>query len=169
MIKKIISGGQTGADQGGLFAGKSLGIPTGGIAPKGYRTETGNNVSLKTIFSLKEHSSYSYPPRTELNITMSDATIVFGPNTGGSKLTRDLCFRHEKALFNVFNTKKIDPILVEYFRNWINENNIEVLNVAGSRESKVPGITDFVVNFLVKALEKRNNGREKRKNLRQVR
>jgi hypothetical protein len=35
----IISGGQTGADQGGLFAAEILKIKTGGYAPKGYRTE----------------------------------------------------------------------------------------------------------------------------------
>ena len=36
---KIISGGQTGADMGGLLAAKDLGIRTGGWMPKGWLTE----------------------------------------------------------------------------------------------------------------------------------
>ena len=41
MIGKIISGGQTGVDQAALRAAKACGIPTGGWAPKGWRTEDG--------------------------------------------------------------------------------------------------------------------------------
>ena len=40
-IFKIISGGQTGADKGGLIAAKKANIKTGGIAPKGFMTEAG--------------------------------------------------------------------------------------------------------------------------------
>lgn len=36
---KIISGGQTGADMGGLEAAREYGFPTGGYAPKGWMTE----------------------------------------------------------------------------------------------------------------------------------
>ena len=37
MLIKIISGGQTGADMGGLRAGRALNIPTGGSAPHGWK------------------------------------------------------------------------------------------------------------------------------------
>ena len=40
-ILRIISGGQTGADQGGLRAGAALGLDTGGWIPFGFRTDTG--------------------------------------------------------------------------------------------------------------------------------
>lgn len=46
MIEKIVSGGQTGADQGGLEAAEELGIPTGGWAPAGYYTEQGKHKTL---------------------------------------------------------------------------------------------------------------------------
>jgi hypothetical protein len=39
MSKKIISGGQTGADQAGLDVAIELGIPHGGWIPKGRKTE----------------------------------------------------------------------------------------------------------------------------------
>jgi hypothetical protein len=41
MIERVISGGQTGADQGGLRAAQACGIPTGGWAPRGWLTEAG--------------------------------------------------------------------------------------------------------------------------------
>ena len=41
MIRKIISGGQTGADQGALDAAIEYGFPYGGWLPKGRLTENG--------------------------------------------------------------------------------------------------------------------------------
>lgn len=40
-LRKIISGGQTGADQGGLRAGRLLHLETGGTAPHNWMTEQG--------------------------------------------------------------------------------------------------------------------------------
>lgn len=57
MLTKIISGGQTGADEGGLEGARLLGIPTGGTAPKGYRTENGPNLTLRDTYGLVEHWS----------------------------------------------------------------------------------------------------------------
>jgi len=41
ILKKIISGGQTGADQAGLDAAIEYGLPHGGWIPKGRLTESG--------------------------------------------------------------------------------------------------------------------------------
>jgi hypothetical protein len=41
MLKKIISGGQTGADRAALDAAIRLGIPHGGWVPKGRLAEDG--------------------------------------------------------------------------------------------------------------------------------
>ena len=40
MLSRIISGGQTGADEGGLMAAALLGIPTGGWMPRGFLRES---------------------------------------------------------------------------------------------------------------------------------
>lgn len=90
MIKKIISGGQTGADSGGLIAGKTLNILTGGHAPKGFLTEYGPNYNLKEDFNLIEDYSPKYPPRTKKNVLNSDGTIIFGKYEKSSKLTGDI-------------------------------------------------------------------------------
>ena len=46
MLKKIISGGQTGADREALETARDLGIETGGFVPKGWLTEDGPDYSL---------------------------------------------------------------------------------------------------------------------------
>ena len=51
MLKKIISGGQTGADVAGLDVAIKYGIPHGGAIPKGRLTEEG---LLSEKYSLQE-------------------------------------------------------------------------------------------------------------------
>ncbi len=153
MIRKIISGGQTGGDFGGLLAGKKLGIETGGTAPKGYRTDIGPNQTLKD-FGLVEHSDWQYKPRTIENVKNSQGTLWFGDvNSPGAKLTLGTCKKLGKPYI-------INPI-EEAFKRWIEWNKIEVLNVAGNRESSKPGIQKYVEDFLVKALGEKTsyNGR----------
>ena len=65
MIKRIISGGQTGADQAGLSVAKRLGIPTGGFVPKGFLTEAGPRPDLAAEYGLEETATVAYPERTE--------------------------------------------------------------------------------------------------------
>lgn len=142
MIKKIISGGQTGGDRGGLEAGKKLGIETGGTAPKGYRTDIGKDYSLKE-FGLVEHESWKYPPRTIENIRNSDATIWFGNvNSPGAKLTIGTCKKlHKEVFINIETPKMLRYLLDSYF--------IHILNVAGNREKSTPGIQKYVEDFLI--------------------
>jgi hypothetical protein len=87
-LRKIISGGQTGADTGALLAARELGLETGGFAPKGWLTENGPQEGLLRTFGLIECEVRGHPARTRRNIESSDATLLIGPyGTGGSKLT----------------------------------------------------------------------------------
>ena len=61
LLLKIISGGQTGADTGGLIAAQKAGIRTGGCAPKGFITEDGSNPELGSVYGLYESNSDQYP------------------------------------------------------------------------------------------------------------
>ncbi|MCK9439417.1 MAG: putative molybdenum carrier protein [Candidatus Caldatribacteriota bacterium] len=144
-VKKIISGGQTGADFGGLLAGKELGLETGGTAPLGFKTENGSNLELKN-FNLVESDSRFYNDRTTANIKNSTGTIVFGnTNSIGSKSTIAICKRLGKPY--IVNPTK------EAFLTWLAWNNIQTLNVAGNRESVSPSICEKVRNFLVTAIK----------------
>ncbi|MCO1334946.1 putative molybdenum carrier protein [Microbulbifer sp. OS29] len=87
--EKIISGGQTGADTGGLIAGQRLGIATGGAAPHGYWTEQGDRPEVLKRFGLIEHTSSDLAERTWENIRNSDATIIvtISPPSDGTLFT----------------------------------------------------------------------------------
>jgi len=98
MITKIISGGQTGADQAGLDTAVYLRLDTGGTIPKGRRTDSGP-MSLYDFrrYKLIEHSSPLYLPRTECNVINSDGTVLFGDmQSPGSKATIRLLKDHAK-------------------------------------------------------------------------
>jgi len=145
MITKIISGGQTGADQEGLEAGKILKLETGGVAPKGFRTETGSNPSLREVYGLTDHQDFNYRPRTIENVKNSNGTVWFGnENSPGGKLTINSCKKFGKPC--IINPTK------EAFIRWIDWNNIIVLNVSGNRESTNPGLQEKVKNFLIMVL-----------------
>ena len=162
---KIISGGQTGADQGGLFAGKYLKLYTGGVAPKNYMTETGMCMHLKHTFGLVENDNCNYNDRTTINIKESDGTIIFGnlKKSSGSKFTYSECIQNNKPIFLLgirelnllYSKESIDKIKIKYIK-WIVENNIRILNVAGNRESKNKGMTEKVFKFLVTIISRSN-------------
>ena len=145
-LKKIISGGQTGADRAGLEAGRRLGYSTGGTVPKGFRTAKGADLSLKQ-FGVIEHHSSKYPARTIENACNSDGTVWFGnEETPGGKLTLATARRAGKPLI-------VNPTAPE-LRQWIIEKGIQTLNVAGDREENDPGIQARVVRVLSEAFAK---------------
>jgi len=135
MIKKIISGGQTGADQAGLNVAIELNIPHGGWIPKGRKTEKG---ILPAKYKLTEMNSTSYPKRTEKNVLDSNGTVIFttGSLTGGSALTRKLANKHNRPLLHINFEKVPAKEAAATVSDWIESYNIDVLNVAGSRASK---------------------------------
>ena len=148
-LRKIISGGQTGADQGALIAAREMGITTGGIAPLGWLTEEGPREELLASFGLVECSETGYAARTRENVAAGDGTLVVGQHEkGGSRLTVDVCRELKKPVF--FLARDADA--TREFREWIDANSIVVLNVAGDRESDSPGIGAFTRDFLVRAL-----------------
>jgi hypothetical protein len=146
--RKVISGGQSGADMGGLLAARELGIKTGGFAPHGWLTESGPKETLLRSFGLIECQEKGYPARTRRNIETSDGTLLIGRfQAGGSKLTYELAGELKKPLFTATSDEDI-----EEFRNWLKQHQIQTLNVAGNRESQTPGIAEFTRSFLLSAL-----------------
>ncbi len=154
-VIQIISGGQTGADQGGLAAGQALGLKTGGWMPKGFRTQAGDRPDLADEYGVVEHTSHAYPPRTKANVKAADATIIFGnPNSSGCRLTIKYCLELNKPFYIVFWNPKDGFGDYSDFPDWLTEHQPKVLNVAGNREESQPGIYVACREFLVFALTK---------------
>lgn len=153
-ISKIISGGQTGADRGGLDAALEAGIPIGGFVPKGRIAEDGTVPELYT--GMVETLSVSYPARTEANVLTADVTIVFthGRLSGGSLKTVNLCSKHGKPTMHVdLSAANNPPSRVAawlFFDNEFAERGGEVIvNIAGQRELKAHGIQGEVKAFML--------------------
>lgn len=155
---KVISGGQTGADIAGLLAAAHLRIPTGGWVPKGCRTEAGPNPALIADFGCVELSTAQYLPRTIRNLTEADATLIFYRKflDGGSLRTVEACRARGKAhLAHDFADQHHEP----YITDWLHARRPRVLNIAGNRESKAPGIERLVFDLLVGILGDLRDGR----------
>lgn len=155
-VKKVISGGQVGADIAALRAARHLGIPTGGWAPRGYKCKYGTNMELKALYGLEEHPSDRYPPRTYENVKMADATLRLATNfqSAGEVCTMKAIRRYDKPHLDValafvpgrvwaFDT---EPVVVA---EWLLHHEVKVLNVAGNARYE---IEDPIKAYLIRVL-----------------
>lgn len=147
-LTAIISGGQTGADRGGLDAAIALGLNHGGYVPKGRGAEDGRVPDKYT--NMVECEGDGYPERTRRNVELADATAIFfrGEIGRGSMLTAGIAgeFRRPNSFFDL---EKVKP---EALLEFVVRRDIAVLNVAGTRESRAPGIQWDVCKFILEAL-----------------
>jgi hypothetical protein len=162
---EIISGGQTGVDRGALDAALEAGIAHGGFCPLGRRAEDG---VIPSRYALTEASTEAYPARTAMNVRRGHGTLLLVHGTvglshsAGTKLTLEMCRRQKKA-WHAADPRRPDH--ADRVARWIEElaGALEVpdgwlegldrerklvVNVAGPRESRAPGIHDETVDFL---------------------
>lgn len=135
MLKKIISGCQTGADIAAIDAAIDNGFPYGGWVPKGRRTEAG---PLPLTYAVEEMDTRGYPKRTDQNILDADGTVIcsHGRLSGGSTLTRRISKRQNKPWLHLDLADLTADLAANKLAEWIDRHGIEVLNVAGQSASK---------------------------------
>lgn len=165
-VHKVISGGQTGADQAGLRAARDLGICTGGTAPADFYTDKGPNYTLM-MYGLTAYGTYN--ERTKQNIVDSDATLVIveNKNSPGSKLTVNLLKELQKPFYvaNVaefvrdacLGYTRCGPVpsfvrLCEDICLWLDGCPGAVLNVAGNRERYQNGLFGSIAEELCRTV-----------------
>ncbi len=151
LVKKVVSGGQSGVDRAALDVALSSKIPCGGWCPRDRYAEDGR---IGDRYPLEETPSGDTAQRTEWNVRDSDGTLVLtrGEPSGGTLLTIRFAARFGRPFLVVDFNDARDPGEV---RSWIRDHRICVLNVAGPRESKCPGIHGEASDFLRKVLESR--------------
>jgi hypothetical protein len=150
-VRRVVSGGQTGADRGGLDAALELGLAVGGFCPRGRRAEDG---VIPDRYPLVELTSPAYPPRTRKNVALADATVVFsfGTPDRGTALTLELARAAGKpVLWLDLGATEIDDAAAR-LRAWLATEDPSILNVAGSRESNAPGLGEKVRRVVLGAL-----------------
>ncbi|MEM7015317.1 MAG: putative molybdenum carrier protein [Verrucomicrobiota bacterium] len=149
-LTKIVSGGQTGADRAALDWAIENGVEHGGWCPRGRRAEDG---LIDPRYSLDETTSEAYPVRTKWNVRDSDATVIFtigSQLTGGSKLTAEFAREFTKPWLHISSVATPDPTMA--LRRFIDENFVQILNVAGPRDSTEPQVAEFVRDTLNDAI-----------------
>ena len=117
------------------------------MSPGGRQAEDGR---IDDRYHLIELSTSSYPARTRRNIEKSDGTVIFSLErvlSGGTKLTLELANKLGKPVLHIYNTRKertLNPdslcLEIQARSTFRVLKQVEILNVAGTRESKEPGL-----------------------------
>lgn len=145
-LQKIVSGGQSGADRAALDWAIAHGIAHEGWCPAERRAEDG---PIDQGYLLRETPARGYKTRTTWNVRDSDATVIFSIGedlTGGSRATWDIARRLGKPVIHISRRVTVDA--GKWLRQFVDENFVAILNVAGPRASGEPEIADFVKQVL---------------------
>ncbi|MEJ2307820.1 MAG: putative molybdenum carrier protein [Gammaproteobacteria bacterium] len=142
MLRKIVSGGQTGADRAALDAALEAGFPAGGYCPRGRLAEDG---AIAARYPLVEIDG-GYATRTLINVETSDATLVVydGTLSGGTAQTVVHAI-HAGKPFQLIDLTLVEPDeALSAVQGFIAANSVRVLNVAGPRQSSSTAVYAYV-------------------------
>ncbi len=150
----IVSGGQAGVDRAALDAAMESGVSIGGWCPEGRKAEDG---PIAAKYPLKVLPGAGYLQRTLKNVQDSDGTaiIFFNSLRGGTKLTRVYCDNEKKPYVLIDATEILSENAAERISDFIRENAISVLNVAGPRASKEPAAYNYTKQAIRILLDKK--------------
>jgi Circularly permutated YpsA SLOG family len=144
---KIISGGQTGVDRAALDVALKNGIECGGWCPAGRLDEFGRIPDRYPVNEL-EHGGFT--ERTLQNVKDSDGTVIIysGKLSGGTEQTVRFCLEqqrpHQLLDASKIPTEEAARLIADFGRN----HKIDILNVAGPRESEWPEGYDYAYRAL---------------------
>ena len=150
MLEKIVSGGQTGADRAALDAGIDLSFPVGGFCPRGRKAEDG---PIDPRYPLTEIDG-GYRQRTLRNVESTDGTAIFFESTlfGGTEQTRVFCDEWKRP-YRLLDIAKLDPAAAATsLRDFVMQQDIRILNVAGPRASGSQRMYSFVKSAISQLL-----------------
>lgn len=144
-LQKVVSGGQSGVDRAALDAAIQLGLPHGGWCPLGRLAEDG---TIPAHYLLEQTPSVDYAQRTEWNARDSDGTLIIttGDPTGGTAYTMEMARRHGRPWLLIDYKDDLEENLKNVMC-WLEENHVATLNVAGPRESTIPGAYSAALAF----------------------
>jgi len=134
---KIISGGQTGVDRAALDVALRHGIDCGGWCPAGRIDELGK---IPDYYPVQELESGGFTERTLQNVNDSDGTVVIYPGElrGGSEQTVRFSVELKRPHQLIDASKLSAEDSAQLIAEFVRENRIGILNVAGPRESEWP-------------------------------
>ena len=167
---RIISGGQTGVDRAALDVALECGIECGGWCPAGRLDEFGRIPDQYPVQEVKDEDKEGrsrdrpggletaapwkerdiFAERTLANVRDSDGTIVIysGQLRGGSEYTVECCEQLQRPHLLVDASKLSTEDAARLIGDFVRKNKIDVLNVAGPRQSEWPEGYDYAFRAL---------------------
>ncbi|HXY61195.1 MAG TPA: putative molybdenum carrier protein [Chthoniobacterales bacterium] len=152
---KIVSGGQTGVDRAALDVALKHHIPCGGWCPEGRTDEDGKIPDRYPMKALKKGGPQE---RTSRNVQDSDGTIViyFHELSGGTAYTAGCCIEQQQP-YRLIDAAKYSPEdAVPLMAAFMRDHDVEILNVAGPRQSEWAGGYDYTfraINVLLSRMK----------------
>ena len=170
MNLKIISGGQTGVDRAALDAAMKHGIDCGGWCPAGRLDEFGRIPDRYPVKELKYGKKDGRSPdrpggleaaapwkkldifaaRTLANVRDSHGTVIiyFDKLRGGSAQTVQFCIEQKRPHILIEAAKTSPKNAAQLIVDFVREHKIDILNVAGPRQSEWPEGYDYALRAL---------------------
>ena len=130
MIRKIISGGQTGVEMAALDVDVKLGSPHGGMTGRGMRNEDG---AIERRYGLKEVASMGYKKAMEENVLLSDGTLVIsrGIKSVEGRYAVETALRHDRQFLHVDLSQHSAFEAASLISSWVSMNHVSIAFVTG--------------------------------------
>ncbi len=152
MVVKIISGGQTGVDRAALDVALKHGIECGGWCPAGRLDELGR---IPDQYPVQELAVGGFRERTLQNVKNSDGTVIVYPGKlgGGTEQTVRFCIELQRPHELIDASKVSAQDAATLIAGFVRKHKIDILNVAGSRQSEWAKGYDYAFRVLNRFLE----------------
>jgi len=144
---KIISGGQTGVDRAALDIALKHGIECGGRCPAGRLDEFGR---IPDQYPVQALDAGGFTERTLQNVKDSDGTVIIYPGKLGGGTEQTVRFCHElQRPYQLIDAAKISAEdAAKLIADFVRDHEIDLLNVAGPRQSEWPEGYDYASRAL---------------------
>jgi len=144
---KIISGGQTGVDRAALDVALKHRIECDGWCPAGRLDEFGK---IPDEYPIQELAAGGFTERTLQNVKDSDGTVIIYPGTlsGGTEQTVCFCIELKRPHQLIDASKVSAEDAAKLIADFVYKNKIDVLNVAGPRQSEWAEGYDYAIRAL---------------------
>ena len=150
-LKKIISGGQTGAEQAALDAAVQQGIDHSGWTAKG---RPASQAPPPADHQLRDLLFPGHCSSIEQNVIDSDGTALFsrGSLSEDCRQVQDFARKHDKPCVHVDLSQSLQFAAAFKLKVWLDYHVIEVLNVTGPSAAEEDEIYESVKGVLLDTL-----------------
>jgi hypothetical protein len=161
---KIISGGQTGVDRAALDVALKNGIDCGGWCPAGRLDEFGK---IPDRYPVRELEHGGFTERTLQNVKDADGTVIIysGELSGGTEQTVGFCVEQQRPR-QLIDASMISILeAVRLIADFVRKDKIDILNVAGPRQSEWHAGYDYAFRALeafVNSITSKSTSRNKK-------